>query len=481
MSQPKTAAFLFSDVLFILFALSVFGAQATSGVFAEASGVLQSKSGTSNSATAEKVPDLRSRKTGSDWPAFLGPNGDGKSSEHLVNTDWPASGLPVVWQKELGLGYGAPSVARGRLFIFDRHGDQARLTCLQSETGKEIWHFEYATDYEDLYGFDNGPRTAPVVDDSRVYVMGVEGILSCLDVVTGALIWQVNTIKKYEVVQNFFGVGSTPVIEGNLLISAIGGSPSGSGRNVLEVQGRVEGNGSGIVAFDKVTGKEVYQITNELASYSSPHVTTINGRRWGFLFARGGLIGFEPGSGHVDFHYPWRAKILESVNASNPVVAVDLVFISEGYGPGSSVIRVKPDTYSVVWRDPPRKKDKALNLHWNTAIEHEGYLYASHGRRSSTAEIRCVELKTGKVAWVHRVGQHSTLLFVDGYLISLGERGRLTLLQADPVAPHVLASFQIKDAKGAQLIQYPAWAAPVLSNGFLYIHGKKRLVCLDLM
>jgi len=300
-------------------------------------------------------------------------------------------------------------------------------------------------------------------------------------VVSGELLWQVDTTRKFGVVQNFFGVGSTPVVEGDLLIAAIGGSPKGSKPNVLDAQGRVEGNGSGIVAFDKLTGKVVYQITNELASYSSPHVTTINGRRWGFLFARGGLVGFEPQSGHVDFHYAWRAKILESVNASNPVVAGDLVFISEAYGPGSSVLRVEPDSYKVIWQDPRRVKDQALSLHWNTGVEHDGYLYASHGRRSSTAELRCVELKTGKVAWSHRVGEHSSLIFVDSYLISLGERGHLTLLKADPTTPQILASFTIKDASGAQLIDYPAWAAPVLSNSFLYIHGKKRLVCLDLM
>ena len=132
---------------------------------------------------------------------------------------------------------------------------------------------------------------------------------------------------------NFFGVGSTPRgrrqpahrARSAAVPRAASGFPSLGQK----------GNGSGVVAFDKLTGKVKYRITDELASYASPVLATIAGRRWCFVFARGGLIGFEPASGKVDFHYPWRAKILESVNASNPVVVGDRVFISETYGPGS--------------------------------------------------------------------------------------------------------------------------------------------------
>src|SRR5690606_25563868 len=100
--------------------------------------------------------------------------------------------------------------------------------------------------------------------------------------------------------------------------------------------GQVKGNGSGVVAFDKLTGQVRYQLSDELASYSSPTLATIGDRRWCFVFARGGLLGFEPATGKLDFHYPWRSPKLESVNASNPVVVDNTVFISECYGPGSS-------------------------------------------------------------------------------------------------------------------------------------------------
>ncbi len=77
------------------------------------------------------------------------------------------------------------------------------------------------------------------------------------------------------------------------------------------------------------------------------------------MLARGGLVGFDPRTGKVDFHYPWRARLHDSVNASTPVVVGDEVFISEAYGPGSSLLRIKQGGCEVVWSDPPGR-NKAM-------------------------------------------------------------------------------------------------------------------------
>ena len=427
-----------------------------------------------------RLTDLRTRKSGCDWQGFLGPTGDGKSPEKGLHLPWPKLGPPVVWRKQIGTGYAAPSVSQGRLFTFDRHGNNARLTCMKSETGEELWRFEYPTDYEDMYGYNNGPRACPVVDEDRVYIFGAEGMLHCVSVLDGELIWKVNTAKRFNVVKNFFGVASAPIVDRNLLIVQIGGSPPGSPKDVYAAQGNLSGNGSGIVAFDKFTGKVKYEITDELASYASPTLATINGRRWCFMFARGGLVGFEPRTGKVDFHHPWKSKKLESVNASNPVVVHNLVFISEAYGVGSSLLKVRPSGYQVVWKDAPRRRDKSMMLHWNTAIHHDGYLYGCSGRHAQGSELRCVKLESGEVMWSLRTDERATLLYVDGYFVGLGEYGTLMLIRANPKKPEVVSRVRITDEQGQELIGYPAWAPPVLSNGFLYIRGKERLVCLDL-
>ena len=135
---------------------------------------------------------------------------------------------------------------RGRFFQFDRDGDQARLTCLDARTGKLLWKFEYPTDYEDRVGYNNGPRSSPVIDDDRVYLFGAEGMLHCVRADDGKLLWKVDTAKQFGVVQNFFGVGSTPVVYGDLLLVMVGGSPAESqdaGRFDMDrVQGQRHGH-----------------------------------------------------------------------------------------------------------------------------------------------------------------------------------------------------------------------------------------------
>ncbi len=432
----------------------------------------------------------RPSSKGGDWPAFLGPTGDSKSAETGIITPWPLKGLKIVWQRPLRESYGIGSVAEGKYYQFDREGNQSKLYALNAKTGELLWEFAYPTNYSDFYGYNGGPRCSPVVDGDRVYLYGAEGILHCLDAKQGKLIWKVDTVVKFGVVQNFFGVGSTPVIEGDLLIAVVGGSPDESQNLGPGALDRVEGNGSGVVAFDKHTGEVKYQVSDELASYAVPRLTTIKGRRWGFVFARGGLIGFEPTTGNIDFHYPWRAEILESVNASTPVVVDDEVFISETYGPGSSLLKVRPGGYDIVWKDDERRRNKAMQTHWNTAVYHEGYLYGSSGRHEYNADLRCIEWKTGKVMWSQPELTRCSLLYVDGHFVCLSEDGVLRLLRATPVKYDLVSEWKPVAAREGDnlfgfgphsLLKPPAWAAPILSHGLMYVRGDDRLLCVELI
>jgi outer membrane protein assembly factor BamB len=441
-------------------------------------------------ATGALPPDLGTRRQGVDWPTFLGPTGDSKSPETGILTDWSGGQPRIVWQTKLGTSYGAPTISRGRLFQFDRFGDTAVLYCLNSETGKELWRYEYPTEYEDMYGYNNGPRCSPIVDGDRVYALGVDGMLVCVRAETGQEVWKLDTNQRFSVVQNFFGVGSSPVIVGDLLVVMVGGSTPESLTLAPGDLDRVESNGTAIVAFDKFTGEMKYKLGDELASYASLKLATIDGRPWCFAFCRGGLLGFEPGHGKLDFHYPWRARILESVNASMPVVVGDEVFISETYGPGSTLLKVAAGKHEVVWKDNDRSREKAMQTHWMTPVYVDGYLYGSSGRHTENAELRCIEWKTGKVTWSVPKMTRSSLLLIDGHFVCLGEYGQLTLIKVNPekFEPVAEGDFAFADdrpappgAEARRLLKYPCWAAPIVSHGLMYVRGDDRLLCLELI
>jgi outer membrane protein assembly factor BamB len=416
-----------------------------------------------------------------DWPRFLGPQGNSVSTEKGLLSPWPKEGPKILWHRPIGIGYSMPVVEGDKLYHFDRHRNYARVTCMSVADGSEVWNYEYPTSYRDKYNYNGGPRCCPVIDGDRLFCHGVEGMLVCLNKKNGDVVWKIDTVKEFGIVQNFFGVGSTPVVEGDLLIVSIGGSPPGSDRE--EDFLKLKGNGTGVVAFEKATGKIRYKISDELASYASPHLATIDGRRWCFVFARGGLLAFEPASGKIDFHFPWRSDLLESVNASNPVVVGNKVFVSETYGPGSALLEVKPGGYKVLWTDAEKGvRNKSMQLHWNTAIHHEGHLYGSSGRHESNAELRCIELATGKVKWSVPNLTRASLLMVDGHFICLSENGYLQLLKVNAEKFDRVSDVVLKDPKtGEALLAEPCWAAPILSNGRLFLRGDGRLVCLEAM
>jgi outer membrane protein assembly factor BamB len=383
--------------------------------------------------------------------------------------------------KQVGVGYAAPAIATGRLFHFARFGDAERLTCYNAETGDELWKHEYPTVYEDLLGYNNGPRATPVVDGAHVYTYGADGMLQCVRVTDGQAMWQLDTMHEFGVVKNFFGVGSTPLVWGELLLVHVGGSPPGAPADVYAANGQVEPNGTAIVAIDKLTGQVRWQSGDDLASYASPVAAKINGQEVLLMFAREGLLAIDPAHGKMLAKFPWRARKLESVNASTPVVAGDEVFISETYELGSALVRFTGSAFEEVWTDRGRRRNKAMALHWNTPIEHQGFLYGSSGYHAPEAELRCVEWKTGNVLWSELHMGRSSLLLVEDKLVCLSEDGTLRIVRATPEKYDELAKWELTGADGAPLLGAPAWAAPALSRGLLYVQGGDRLVCLELI
>ena len=429
------------------------------------------------------------RRDSDDWPGFLGPLGNGVSAETGLLARWPEQGPPVLWKKTVGAGYAAPSVLGDRLVFFHRLADEEVVECINPETGETRWRFASPTRFADPYGYNGGPRCSPVLTATRCFTFGAEGKLTCLDIATGAKIWQRDTAKDFDIPQAFFGVGSTPVFHGGRLLVMLGGQPR-----------------SGVVAFDAATGKTCWESVGtgdfpdppvriqrdrppaKLASYASPLVTTIHGKQHLLCFLRPGLVSLDPETGSIRFSVWCRSTLHDSVNAACPVVLGDQIFLSAAYDTGAMLLQVAPDGRSadVVWQD-----GDAMQTHWSTAIEHRGYLYGFSGRNEAGADLRCIRAQDGKMMWRSPAepafyGRGSALL-ADGHLIVMGERGTLALVKLDP------ESFrEISRVKFAEF-DHPCWTAPVLSRKRLFITGARQipgpggfsrdeyhLVCLDL-
>ena len=161
-----------------------------------------------------------------DWTSFLGPTHNGVSTETRLLHKWPKGGPKLVWEMKKGTSYTSPAISGDRLVFFHRIGNEERVECLHRETGERYWTFSYPTQFEDRYGYNNGPRASPVIDGDHVYTYGAEGKLHALKLETGQLYWKRDLRAEFKLPQDFFGVASTPLIEGDLLIINVG-APGG--------------------------------------------------------------------------------------------------------------------------------------------------------------------------------------------------------------------------------------------------------------
>jgi len=418
-----------------------------------------------------------------DWTSFLGPAHNGTSAETRLTRTLPP---PLVWEFPKGTSYTSPAILGDRLVYVHRVGDEEVVECLHAETGESRWQFRYPTSFEDRYGYNNGPRSSPVIDGNRVYTLGAQGQLHCFDIGTGALVWRRHINAEYKVPQDFFGTATTPLVEDKLLVINVGAP-----------------GGPCVVGLDKVSGREVWRAGKEWGpSYASPVPAIVHGRRRVFVFAggesdppSGGLLSIDPANGAVDFTFPWRSRSYESVNASCPVVFDNKVFISASYRTGGVLLEIRPDfTHRQVWTT------QEFGLHWNTPIYRNGYLYGFDGRNEPDASLACVDVASGKAVWratpewneTVAVGSQrreqlvstyrGSLLAVDGQFLCLGELGHLVWMDLSPKGYKEVSRAWLFGAR-------ESWALPVLSRGLLYVvqntrdvvnGAGPRLLCYDL-
>ena len=385
-----------------------------------------------------------------DWPQFLGPQRNGSIVQPNLAKTWPKEGPSTVWQHKVGQGFGGPVVSTGKLIIFHRVEGKELVECLDATTGKELWKGDYPARYRDDFGFEEGPRATPAIADGRVFTFGANGDFIAWDLAKGTKLWSIDTRAQFKTGKGFFGIACSPLVEGNAVILNIGGK-----------------DGAGIVAFDVATGKVRWQATDDEASYASPVAATLGGKRRVLVITRVALVALDAADGKVVFRHAWQPPMSASVSAATPLVISDQIFISASYGTGASLLRFRESAPEVIW-----SRDEVLSAHYATAVLHEGFLYGFDGRQEQGCELRCVELKTGKVQWSESGLKAGIVTLANDQLLVLTERGELIQTPASPAG--------FKPSQRAQILPFVARAHPALADGYFYARSKDKLVCVDL-
>lgn len=374
-----------------------------------------------------------------DWPQFRGPNADGVAPQAMMNADWKTHAPKEMWRISMSDdGFAGPAVANGRLYIIDHKGDQDVVRCIGMADGKDLWTFAYNDLANANFGFS---RATPTVRDGKVYTVSYQGKVHCLDADTGKVVWKMDMVRQLGGQMPGWGFAQSPVIDGEKLI-VCPGAPTGS-----------------VVALDRNTGRVIWKSGTDKAGYSTPVIGMINGVKQYIVFSGTSLNGYGEG-GKLLWTVPWKTSY--DVNAAQPIVLGNGVFISSGYGIGCAIIQIEGNKAKPIWKTP------AMQQQFTSAIVHEGLIYGT----TDPGELVCLNPKTGQTLWRQGGFEKGGVVATDAELIALtGNEGELVLTELSPKGYRELGRTR---PVGGQ-----SWTAPILADGRVIVRNKQALVCLD--
>ena len=371
-----------------------------------------------------------------DWYRWRGPDLNGISKETGWQTSWPESGPKQLWKAPVGTGFSSFSISRDRVYTMGNTNDTDVVSCLEAGSGKFVWQHAYACPL-DPKNFEGGPGATPTVDGDFIYTFSRKGHVYCLNAADGKVAWSKNLNKELGLEIPTWGFAGSALVEGNLVILNAGNAG---------------------IALDKKSGKVVWDSGKGPGGYAT--AVSLAGPDGGVaMFSRQSLIAVKAADGRELWSYPWKTSY--DVNAADPVIAGDRVFMSSGYNHGATVIRIKGSQAEKVW------ESKNMRNHFNSCVLWQEHLYGV-----DESELRCLAFDTGEVKWKYPQFGKGSLMLADGKLIGLSEKGELIIAEATPSA--------FKPIARAQVLTGKCWTMPVLSNGHIYCRNARGdVVCLD--
>ena len=394
-----------------------------------------------------KAQTLLSEQAG-DWPGFRGSERTGRLTGVRIRTDWEKSPPKEVWRKRIGPGWSSLTVVADRIFTQEQRGDDELVVCYAATTGEEVWEHRDATRFNEVVA-GPGPRSTPTFHAGRLYTLGANGTLNCLQAATGEVVWSRDIVAETKAAVPQWGFSSSPLVTDGLVI-VFAGAPGGKS----------------LIAVNADSGTTAWTAGEGSLSYCSPQLTTIDGVAQVLITTDVGIAAFEPRTGKQLWAHEWPSGGSARVVQPALVGGSDLL-IGTGMGIGTRRINVAHEGDK--WDAKELWTSREIKPYYNDLVIVDDYLYGFDGNI-----FMCVSLKDGKKKWKARgYGNGQVLLLADqGLLLILSETGEVALVEAKPEKHVELCKFKAIEGK--------TWNHPVIAHGKLYVRNGEEIACFDL-
>lgn len=392
-----------------------------------------------------------------EWPAWRGPRGDGSSTETGIPLRW-SSQENVRWKVPIpGRGYSSPVVWGHRLFLTTCEEKEGKRTllCLDRRSGKVLWERVVLTaPLEQKHQLNSYASSTPATDGQHVWVAFLaypSMEVACYDL-EGNKVWQRSPGKLL----SRHGFCSSPVLHKDLVI--LNGDQDAPAY---------------LVALDKKTGAERWRADrpNRTRSYCTPILIESPGRPGVTQLVLSGskcVTGYDADTGKL----LWIIDGPTEQYVASLVYHAGVLFLTTGF-PEYHLMGIDPDgngdiTHSrhVLWHIPHSVNGPKGASYVPSPIACEGLFFVV----SDVGYLSCIEAKTGKRLWMHKLGRHHSAspVRVEGHLLFPDDDGNTWVIKPGP-------TFELA---GKNVLREECYASPAVAHDRLYLRTLGHLWCI---
>ena len=370
-----------------------------------------------------------------EWSQWRGPARDGVIPTAVIPKQWP-SGVKKGWSVELGEGYSSPVVANGRAFVHSRRDPEELVTAIELASGKIVWQQKYVSEFKkNQYATQmaKGPNSTPLIAGSRLFTLGVTGILTAWNMADGTVAWRNDYSSSIDTSKLFCGTAMSPMLEGGALIVQVGSDVHG---------GRV-------LALDPATGKERWSSKGLGPGYASPLAVTVDGVRQIITMTNSSIIGIDASNGaplwSIPFPDEWHENIVTPIWTGSALIVSGTRQGTHAYG----LARV-----GGAWQPKQIWRNADVTMYTVSPVFADGMIYGMSNKRRG--HFVALDVENGAVKWATqgRDGNHASILQTKDHLLFLTDGAVLI------VARRTADGFN--EEKRYELGTSATWSMPIL-------------------